>query len=278
NCSTPLFDTPPGFVMTPASNSNNERGLKLLRHLENAGLIGLQVCKGSPVGPVHVTMALASDNRTMQRRALIGGMALASGGLLIPSAAAIAEQAPPNSGVVSVKDPQFGAIGDFRADDTKAIQAAADYCFGPPTDPHGTAKVSANHVLYFPPGIYKITAPIKLAKLHGARVIGSGRFVTKIINAAGGSVLATNGCGYSHFEGMYLQAADKSSPVFDLNWDGKVGGPALQSNSFIEMFFDGGATGVDIGAGGFMGSENIFINCFWIYCAVAGLKTSNFNA
>jgi hypothetical protein len=44
------------------------------------------------------------------------------------------------------------------------------------------------------------------------------------------------------------------------------------------MFFDGGATGVDIGAGGYMGSENIFINCFWIYSVVAGLKTSNFNA
>ena len=27
-----------------------------------------------------------------------------------------------------------------------------------------------------------------------------------------------------------------------------------------------------------MGSENIFINCFWIRSAVAGLKTSNFNA
>jgi hypothetical protein len=93
---------------------------------------------------------------TMQRRALIGGMALASGGLLVPSAAAIADQAPPNSGLVSVKDPQFGAIGDFRADDTEAIQAAADYCFGSPTDPHGTAKVSANRVLQFPPGTYKM--------------------------------------------------------------------------------------------------------------------------
>src|SRR5262249_49794307 len=198
----------------------------------------------------------------MQRRALIGGMALASGGLLIPSAAAIAEQAPPNSGVVSVKDPQFGAIGDFRADDTKAIQAAADYCYGPPSDPHGE-KAHTNRVLQLPPGTYRITAPIKLANLLGARIIGSGRFVTKIINVAGGSAFATNGCGYSHFEGMYLRASDKSSPVFDLNWDSKPGGPALQSNSFIDMFFDGGGTGIDIGAGGYMGSENIFINCFW---------------
>jgi hypothetical protein len=216
----------------------------------------------------------------MQRRALfrIGGMALASGGLLLPSAAAIADQAPPNTGVVSVKDPQFGAIGDLSTDDTKAIQAAADYCYGSPLDPHGTEKVNANRVLQFPPGIYRITAPIKFAKLHGARIIGSGRFVTKINNVARGSVFATNGCGYSHFEGMYLQASDQGSPVFDLNFDGTPGGPALQSNSFIDMFFDGGATGVDIGAGGYMGSENIFINCFWINNAIAGLKTSNFNA
>ena len=88
----------------------------------------------------------------MQRRALIGGMALASGGLLLPSAAAIVDQATsPDAGAVSVKDRQFGAIGDFRADDTEAIQAAADYCFGSTIDPHGSAKVSANRVLQFPP-------------------------------------------------------------------------------------------------------------------------------
>jgi Pectate lyase superfamily protein len=216
----------------------------------------------------------------MERRELIGfgGMALAGGGLLVPSAIALGDQVPPNAGVVSVKDPQFGAIGDFGTDDTKPIQAAADLCFGSTSAPHGTEKVIANRILQFPPGNYRITAPIKLAKLHGARIIGSGRFVTKIVNAAGGSVFATNGCGYSHFEGMYLQTSDKGSPVFDLNWDGTPGGPALQSNSFIDMLFDGGATGVDIGAGGFMGSENIFINCFWIHSVVAGLKTSNFNA
>jgi hypothetical protein len=216
----------------------------------------------------------------MQRRELfsIGGIVLASGGLSLPGGPAVADQVSPIAGVANVKDPQFGAIGDFQADDTKAIQAAADYCYGSPIDPHGTEKVRANRILQFPPGTYKISAPIKLSKLHGARIIGSGRFVTKIINAGGGSVFATNGCGYSHFEGMYLQAADKSSPVFDLNWDGTPGGPALQSNSFIDMFFDGGATGVDIGAGGHMGSENIFINCYWISSAIAGLKTSNFNA
>jgi hypothetical protein len=77
---------------------------------------------------------------------------------------------------------------------------------------------------------------------------------------------------------MNLEASDQSSPILDLNWDGTPGGPALQSNSFIDMFFSGGATGVDIGAGGYCGSENMFINYFWIYNAIAALKTSNFNA
>jgi Pectate lyase superfamily protein len=216
----------------------------------------------------------------MQRRALfrIGGAALAGAQLFLPAAKALADQPPPNTGLVNVKDARIGAVGDGHVDDTRAIQAAAHHCFGSPSAPHGTAMVNANGVLYFPPGVYKITAPIELAKLHGGRILGSGRFVTKIVNDARGPVFATNGCGYSHFEGMYLQAADTRSAVFDLNWDGTPDGPALQSNAFIDMFFDGGAYGIDIGTDGYMGSENIFVNCFWIYSAVAGLKTSNFNA
>lgn len=215
----------------------------------------------------------------MRRRTFfgLGGAALASAQLLVPTGKALADQPSPNIGLANVKAPEFGAVGDGRTDDTKAIQAAASACFGSPSAPHA-AMVNANGVLYFPPGVYKISAPIELAKLHGGRILGSGRFVTKIVNDGPGPVIATNGCGYSHFEGMYLRAGDTRSAVFDLNWDGTPGGAALQSNSFIDMFFDGGAYGVDIGAGGYMGSENIFVNCFWARSGVAGLKTSNFNA
>ena len=215
----------------------------------------------------------------MQRRAFfgIGGVGLA-GGLLSSKRAAIADAAASNVGIVSVKDPQFGAVGDFGVDDTAAIQAAVNYCFGASNSPHGSAKVTANGVLYFPPGNYRVTAPIRLEKLHGARILGSGRFVTKIANEVRGPVFASNGCGYCHFEGLYLRSSDSSAAVFDLNWDGTPGGAALQSNGFADILFDGGAYGIDIGAGGYMGSENIFINCFWIYSAVAGVKTSNFNA
>jgi len=216
----------------------------------------------------------------MQRRTLfkMGGMALAGAQLLPQPSSVLADPAPPDLGLVNVKDPRFGAVGDAHSDDTPAIQAAVDYCFGAPSAPHGVSLGDKNGVLYFPPGVYRTNAPINIAKLIGGRIVGSGRFVTKIINEGGGSVFATNSCGYSHFEGMYLRSSDKAAAVFDLNWDGTPGGAALQSNSFIDILFDGGAYGIDIGAGGYMGSENIFINCFWIYSAIAGLKTSNFNA
>lgn len=213
----------------------------------------------------------------MLRRAFvgIGGLALAGSGL---SSSARAADPASAAGIVSVKDPQFGAAGDGHHDDTAAIQAAVNYCFGPPSAPHGTPMAGTNGVLHFPPGEYVVSAPIELTKLVGGRILGSGRFVTRIVNGGGGPVFRTNGCGYSHFEGLFLRATDTASAAFDLNWDGTPGGAALQSNTFLDMLFDGGACGVDIGAGGFMGSENIFINCFWIRSAIAGLKTSNFNA
>jgi len=214
------------------------------------------------------------------RRALfkIASGTLVGGALLLPRVSVSAERSLPDDFEINPIGPPFGALGDFRSDDTGALQAAADYCFGAPSDPHGTAAVSSNKVLRIPPGNYKITSPIRLAKLHGGRIIGSGRFVTKITNVTGGPVLVTNGCGYSHFEGMYLESSGKTATVFDLNWDGTAGGAALQSNTFLDMLFNGGGIGVDIGAGGYMGSENIFINCFWISQVMAGIKTSNFNA
>lgn len=44
------------------------------------------------------------------------------------------------------------------------------------------------------------------------------------------------------------------------------------------MHFDGGAIGVEIGHSGFMGSENLFLDCHWLSLTTAGLLTSNPNA
>jgi hypothetical protein len=178
---------------------------------------------------------------------------------------------------VSVKDSRFAAVGDGATDDTAALQAALDHCFGAANAPHGSAGVYQNKALYVPPGHYKITAPVMVKYLHGGRIIGAGRFVTQIENTAGSSVFITNGCGYARFEGMRLTGA-AGARIFDLDWDNSAGGPALQSNTFADLFFDGGATGIEIGRSGFMGSENLFLNCFWLSCSTAGLLTSNANA
>jgi hypothetical protein len=201
-----------------------------------------------------------------------------AGGAILQPRVVSAERSFADEIVINPRELPFRARGDFVTDDTKALQAAADQCFGPPANPHGTAAVHSNVPLHIPPGNYKIASPIRLSRLHGARILGAGRFVTKITNAGNGPVFETNGCGYSHFEGLYLEASDNTATIFDLNWDGGAGGAALQSNSFIDMFFSGGGIGVDIGAGGYMGSENIFVNCFWLSQAIAGIKTSNFNA
>jgi hypothetical protein len=204
------------------------------------------------------------------------GAALAGGALLLPTVSSA--QSPRDDYETSPKDPRFGAVGNSFADDTAAIQAAADDCFGSSSAPHGTAKANLNKVLCIPRGNYRITSPIRLVQLRGGRILGAGRFATKITNSAGGPVFVTNGCEYSHFEGMCLESSGKTATIFDLNWDGTAGGAALQSNTFIDMFFSGGSIGVDIGADGHMGSENIFINCFVTHQATAGIKTSNFNA
>lgn len=205
---------------------------------------------------------------------ITGGSLL--GGALVSESAAAAP--PPSQPDHEVSPLEFGARGDSQADDTFALQAAADECFGPPAIPHGTERSTSNKVLRIPHGDYRITSPIRLASLQGGRIIGSGRFATKISNAAGGPVFVTNGCGYSHFEGLYLKSSGNAGPVFDLNWDGATGGAALQSNTFIDIFFEGGNIGIDIGAKGYMGSENVFLNCFWAGQATAGMKTSNYNA
>jgi hypothetical protein len=210
----------------------------------------------------------------LDRRKLVAGILATSA--LLPAAA---HAAPPatNAPAVNVKDPPFNARGDGSADDTAAIQAAIDECFGPVTAPHNR-NPWLNRPLYFPPGRYRISAPLDITRLRGGHVFGAGRFATEIKQtAADASVFRTNGCEYSRFERMLLESSG-SARVFDLDWDGARGGVAHQSNTFADIYFKNGAIGVDIGRRGHQGSENLFVNCFWEGFTVAGLKTSNFNA
>lgn len=179
------------------------------------------------------------------------------------------------AGVIMVKD--YGAKGDGSTDDTALLQKVLDDAFGPASAPHGgtDAGPTQNRQVYFPPGIFNITQPLKMRSVRGGHIYGAGRAATQIRNVAGGSVFVTNGCDYSRFEMMSL-AASGQGVGFDLNWDG-TGSTAIQANTFFDMLF-GGAYGCRIGEDGHMGSENMFLNCHFTGCSIAGLATKNYNA
>lgn len=218
----------------------------------------------------------------MNRRDILLGTSAAAGlGLISASFQATSCPAQSLNNLDYLVDArEFGSLTTSPTQTTASFQAALDYCFGSVAAPHGTAGAASNKVLMLPPGHFVTNAPLQVKYLHGGRIIGAGRGVTQITNSTANSdVFVTNGCGYSHFEGFGLvSSTDGTGRCFDLNWDGTAGGPALQSNTFVDMIFSGGSYGVEIGRSGFMGSENVFLSCFWIRNIVAGLRPVNFNA
>jgi hypothetical protein len=98
------------------------------------------------------------------------------------------------------------AIGDGRADDTSAIQKALN-------------GLRDGSVLYFPPGVYRITAPLILRNSTGSRwigglIVGSGRDTRWVWDgASGGTMLVLNGVAYSRFVGFELDGRDWGEPV-----------------------------------------------------------------
>ena len=82
----------------------------------------------------------------------------------------------------------MGAVGDGTTDDTAAIQATLDRAFGTSASPHGFTNRHLNRPVFFPAGIYKITASLNLTKVVGGRIRGAGVWATKIsLEAPAGS-------------------------------------------------------------------------------------------
>jgi pectate lyase-like protein len=178
--------------------------------------------------------------------------------------------------VISVKE--YGALGNGINDDTGAIQSALSAAYGTVAAPHGTANRTANKSVIFPSGHYLISSPLLIPPVIGARIVGSGSSTTAIENTtANGSVIKTDGFCYSHLEGLGL----KSNGTGTCLWLGDTGRalvPSVQSNSFVNMSYEGGDYGVQCGADGLMGSEFTFINNSWANHTQGGLVTSNYNA
>jgi hypothetical protein len=171
----------------------------------------------------------------------------------------------------------YGAKGDGVTNDTAAIQAALNAAFGTGT---GSIVSTAQRRVIFPPGKYIVTGGGLTAKnWFGGCVSGSGRFTTIIQNSSG-PVITTNGCEYMRFEDMNLDGGSGGQVLFDLDWDGAGGTTALQSNTFFNMYFSNGGIGLRIAntGGGSMGSENLFLTCFFGNMSTDGMQVVGGNA
>ena len=147
-------------------------------------------------------------------RAALALLALGTSGLLAAAPApAVPRQIPAlqwveRSDWINVKtDVAPAAVGDGRADDTAALQNAL-------------AGVRDGSVLYFPPGTYRITAPLLLKNRTGARwigglIVGSGRDTKWVWDGAdGGTLLLLNGLAYSRLVGLELDGRGKAGVGF----------------------------------------------------------------
>ena len=175
------------------------------------------------------------------------------------------------AGTINVKD--YGAKGDGTTDDTTAIQNALNAAFGVA----GSIAQTAQRRVIFPPGLYIVTGSgLTGTNWFGGVIQGSGRFTTKIQNSGGGPVITTNGCQYMRFEDLQLDGNGGTNVLFDLDWTNT--GTALQSNTFFNMEFSNAGTGLRIANSGFMGSENLILNCFFSNCSSRGIRVVGANA
>ncbi len=162
------------------------------------------------------------------------------------------------------------------ADDLPNLQAAANACFGSPSSPHGT-NYTLNKNLYIPPGLYTLSAPLQLRSVYGGCIFGGQRFQTTLLNPNGTGVINTNGFQYSSINKLFLYNPGSTGTTLNINWDG-VGGSALQSNAFRELYVAGGDIGIDIAHDAMMGSEMSFYDCFISGANSFGVRVHGFNA
>lgn len=128
--------------------------------------------------------------------------------------------------IVNVTD--FGAVGDGITDDTAAIQRAIDQVYDRLSP---TTRVKARRALEFNPGVYKITAELRIPPY--ATLVGRGNntlivqsglgttCVAKLTTAVGTNTFDPNQSGYQYPESVYVTGitfqTNNDSHVFKLD-------------------------------------------------------------
>ncbi len=164
---------------------------------------------------------------------------------------AVAAKAPPAvvrpafSYAISVK--QFGAVGNGKHDDTAAIQRAiraASYA-GPV---NFSRWAPARGLVVFPPGLYRITAPLRLGpatwnmEIRGA----AGPGVTSLIwgGPKGGTMLAIDGSGGVIVKDLQFLGAHRAGKGITIN---SPTGYGFGNGMFSQLTLTGMRTGIVCG-------------------------------
>ncbi|RYG04533.1 MAG: hypothetical protein EOO02_05915 [Chitinophagaceae bacterium] len=187
---------------------------------------------------------------------------------------------------------RFGAKGDGKTDDTKAIQDALDN-FSVAVNGFNTRSASAYSVLYLPAGKYRISSTLILKGKIGVTIIGENPDNTSIIWAGkdGERMFWSNGSAYFRVSRLDWNANNrKNITCIALQWKDKWKTEKSQSFAPVNIeisdsYFSGkpyyainGGTYQGGDATGANDSEVAIQRCTFRECTFAAIKIEGFNA
>jgi hypothetical protein len=174
----------------------------------------------------------------------------------------------PFSSWASVKD--YGAVGNGRADDTAAIQKALEAV---------RSKDSARRVLYFPAGIYRITATLKLNRIShheplGMSITGEAPEKTTILwdGPAGRDMFHYN-AWYASMSRLTLDGAGKAHTIIEEST------AFTTASEFTDLVLKAADFGIEAGEMKSDGmAETAVLRCRFYRLAKAAVSIQNFNS
>ena len=158
------------------------------------------------------------------------------------------------------------AIGDGKADDTAAIQAALDT---------KNAQTGDSITVYLPPGTYRITSTLVFkGRRMGCRVIGHGRDTRLIWDGPGGGrMFWSNGIGYSRYIGLSWDGGNKAAVGFahasEVVFETEI-------SHDHESFRNFTVAGIQVASKPVASAEILYYNCLFENCET-GLMLLGFN-
>jgi hypothetical protein len=158
------------------------------------------------------------------------------------------------------------AIGDGRADDTAAIQAALDV---------RNTQTGDSITVYLPPGTYRITKTLVFrGRRMGCRMIGHGRDTRLVWDGPGGGrMFWSNGIGYSRYIGLSWDGSQKAAVGFAHASEAVFETEITHDHESFRNFT---VAGIQVASKPVASAEILYYNCLFENCE-AGLMLLGFN-